>query len=265
MNSKPLASPTTVEQAGILSRFLAAIIDTFIAWHLFHLASALVISATVNPERTAITGLIAGVFFLTNIGLLVTRGQTFGKVILGIQVVDFHDNRLLPFFQIFILRHNFLLPLILCFIWLPGPASYFLLWLFMNLDAAPIFLTERRCFHDYLAGSKVLRYDPLRSHNLPGSRIEQHELFEDMRPTPHVNWQLASLEKRVSMLLALAGQEGDREAALRKLAPTGLTSKNYFEKTIVAIQLFAESATDEDSKASAAELLIKVKTVEEHL
>ena len=108
-----------------------------------------------------------------------------------------------------------------------------------------------------------MRYDPLRSYSSPGSRIEQHELFEDMRPTPHVNWQLASLEKRVSMLLALAGEEGDREAALRKLELTGLTSKSYFEKTIVAIKEFSDGVDDEKSKSSAAELLTKVKTVEE--
>lgn len=144
MNSKPTAPPTTVESAGLLPRFIAAIIDTFVAWHQFHLVSALIISTTFNPERTAITGLIAGAFFLINIGLLVKRGQTFGKVIMGIQIVDFHDNRLLPFFQIFILRHNFLLPLIVSSIWLPGPASYFLLWLFMNLDAAPIFFERTK-------------------------------------------------------------------------------------------------------------------------
>lgn len=264
MNSKT-AEPTTITLVDVFPRFLAAIIDTFVAWQLFHVVSAIALPATTQPTRTSIDALIAGMFFLVNIWLLVARGQTFGKLITGIQVVDYHDNRLLPFFRIFVLRHNFLLPLILTAILYPGIISYFLLWMFMNLDAAPIFLTGRRCVHDYVACSKVVRFDPLRSHWSPGSQIEQHEVFEDMQSKPHVNWQLARLEKRVSMLLALAGQEGDKEAAIQKLAPTGLTAESYFEKTVEAIRNFAETATDEDTKASASKLMARVNAIEKHL
>ena len=264
MNSDPNASRASSELASLLPRFLAAMIDTFVAWQLFHTLSALAFPATVHPFQTTMNGLIAGIFFLINIWLLVTRGQTFGKFITRIQVVDYHDNRLLPFFRVFILRHNLLLPFIALYIYSPG-ICIILLWIAMNLDVAPIFFAGRRCIHDYVACSKVVRFDPLRSHYSPGTQIEQHELFNEQPTTPQQNWQLARLEKRLSLLLALTGQEGDKEEALQKLEPTGLSSRRYFQKTVVAIEKFAESATDTESKTSAFELLARVNAIEEHL
>ena len=275
MNQNPYASPTAalspahdkiveVKLAWVPTRFLAAMIDNIITYVLFFGVFASAFSATTQPGRTMIMALVAAVFLLINVWLLVTRGQTYGKLILGIQVVDYHDNRLLSFFRIFLLRHNFLLPLILIALYYPGISHYFL-WLASVLAVIPILFAEKRCLHDYVAGSKVVLFDSARSHNSGGAHTEQHVVFEDLQSAPQVNWQLARLEKRVSMLLALAGEEGDREAALRKLTTTGLTPKNYFEKTVVEIKKFADDVDNEKSKASASELLTRVKTVEDRL
>ena len=93
-------------------------------------------------------------YLVLNGYLLATRGQSIGKWLLGIQIVDADTNELLSIRRIVMQRviPVFLLPV-------PGivtgiPPIGILLVL---IDIAPIFREEPRCVHDMLAGSKVIR------------------------------------------------------------------------------------------------------------
>jgi uncharacterized RDD family membrane protein YckC len=75
--------------------------------------------------------------------LMATRGQSLGKVLLGMKVVNLHDENIPDFYRGVILRVWF--QKLLCAI--PGYAL---------LDALFIFGLEERCLHDYMAATRVI-------------------------------------------------------------------------------------------------------------
>ena len=84
---------------------------------------------------------------------LATSGQTVAKRMLGMQIVSVEDNRTLPFGKLIGLRYAplYLVGLI--------PVLGNLIGL---INPLTIFGNERRCLHDYVAGTKVIRvYDPV--------------------------------------------------------------------------------------------------------
>lgn len=89
---------------------------------------------------------------------LANRGQSIGKILTGIQIVGAHSNALLPFFKVFVLRHMWMLPLNLLAVFAPVPAGGFVLGIIGLVDALLIFGGDRRCLHDYIAGSRVVMY-----------------------------------------------------------------------------------------------------------
>ncbi|MFM7056663.1 MAG: RDD family protein [Planctomycetota bacterium] len=100
--------------------------------------------------------------------MLTTRGQSIGKRLLEIQIVDYRDNGLLPFTRVLITRSFWLMPLALVAIFLPVNAKMIIsvvVGLASFVDSLLIFGQARRCFHDTLAGSIVVRYRPDRSRS----------------------------------------------------------------------------------------------------
>lgn len=88
-----------------------------------------------------------GLFLLLNGYLLMTSGQTLAKRTLGMRIVSVADDKILPIGKLIVLRY---LPQ-----WvlaqLPVVGGFVGL-----VDSLFIFGEERRCAHDYIAGTKVV-------------------------------------------------------------------------------------------------------------
>lgn len=79
---------------------------------------------------------------------LSTAGQTIGKRILGMRIVGYKTNQILSLSKIMSYR---VLPIqLLSLIPVLGPLVGF-------IDVLSIFGAEKRCIHDYLAGTKVVK------------------------------------------------------------------------------------------------------------
>ena len=64
----------------------------------------------------------------------------------------------------FFYRYLWSLPLVGAVILIPGSLDDFLVNIILLLDVLMIFGASRRCLHDLIAGSKVVRYIPGRQH-----------------------------------------------------------------------------------------------------
>ena len=157
--SEEAGTPSGPELAGRGRRLGAYIIDTIIA------GIVLVAVAYFNPGPLGVTmldimrdpmtqqmstaGSIAFViiFMAINSYLLVTKGQTLGKWMLGIRIVDAASNGAATAVKLLGLRYVLvlLLPLI--------PVVGQLLGL---IEVVFIFRDDRRCVHDLIAGTKVV-------------------------------------------------------------------------------------------------------------
>jgi uncharacterized RDD family membrane protein YckC len=144
-------------------RFLGALIDFLVLMPLLVVAgfvfAAFTLSTTPPGQATesspassltqALLSLVSGgaLFLAVHGYLLATRGQTVGKYLLNMQIVSDY-GRLVPFWRLIALRY---VPL-----WLvsaiPGIGAI------MSLaDALAIFRESRKCFHDDIAGTKVIQ------------------------------------------------------------------------------------------------------------
>ena len=108
----------------------------------------------IEPKSNATTTLVAGIsvflsFLVVNGYLLATSGQTVAKRILGIQIVSVEDSKPLPLWKLIGLRY---LPF---FVIAQIPVIAIVVGL---ANALTIFGKEKRCLHDYLAGTKVVVY-----------------------------------------------------------------------------------------------------------
>jgi uncharacterized RDD family membrane protein YckC len=90
--------------------------------------------------------------------LLATRGQTVGKLLTKIQIVDAQSGGLLPFLRVYVYRYLWMLPLVFVVALIPGTVDDGLVNVVAIIDALFIFGAARRCLHDYIAGSKVVLY-----------------------------------------------------------------------------------------------------------
>jgi len=104
-----------------------------------------------DPAARGKTSLISlAVFLLLNGYLLVARGQTIAKAALGMRIVR-PDRGKVSAFRILGLRYGvgYLVNL--------SPAAGPLIGLLSVLDPLPIFLESRRCLHDLIADTIVIR------------------------------------------------------------------------------------------------------------
>ena len=93
--------------------------------------------------------LVSLIAFLVLHGYLLHRyGQTIGKRLLGIRIVSAADGQLLPLGKLFGLRY---VPIQLAGL-LPVVGNILPL-----VDALFIFREDRRCLHDFIAGTKVIK------------------------------------------------------------------------------------------------------------
>ena len=150
---------TSRSPATLLRRFLATIIDVILV-PLFALLLMLVTGAFEHAEdyagyRPWISAVLLGVasYLCLNGWHLWRRGQTLGKAALGIEIVMQADSTQAPIWRLVCIRALFF-PLL----YLPLLAVIITPWLLLIplLDQGFIFLSARRCLHDYLCGTAVL-------------------------------------------------------------------------------------------------------------
>lgn len=181
MSNNPFAPPTSNEGFGTttatpndelarrFTRFASALVDGFIAMALtIPVAMATGYYARLQAQEVGFVEQLVmslfgmGVVLLLNGYLLATRGQSIGKFLTGIQIVDFQNGGLLPFYRVYVFRYLWLLPIVVITAAIPGTADDLLLNIVALIDSLLIFTQERRCLHDYIAGSKVVLYRPNR-------------------------------------------------------------------------------------------------------
>lgn len=109
-------------------------------------------------EQIAMSFLGMAVMLALNGYLLVTRGQSIGKLLTKIQIVDARNGELLTFLRVYVYRYLWMLPIVLVVAFIPGSIDDLLVNLVSLVDALMIFGADRRCLHDYIAGSKVVLY-----------------------------------------------------------------------------------------------------------
>lgn len=105
--------------------------------------------AAVGMMLLAIGGLA---LLIVQIWLLTTRGQTIAKRILGIRIVTVADNANPGFVKAVLLRW-FVPELITLFLNLLAPLGF----IFFVVDSCFIFRADRRCIHDLIAGTRVVK------------------------------------------------------------------------------------------------------------
>ena len=103
----------------------------------------------ITLVETALMGVLGFVVFVVIHGyFLATQGQTIGKKLVGTRIVGFDSNNILPLWKVIFLRY---LPLtVVSHIPVVGGLIAFVNYLF-------IFGKNKRCVHDYIAGTKVVK------------------------------------------------------------------------------------------------------------
>lgn len=167
--STPLAAAPEPELADRGVRLGAFLLDYMLSV-LVMLPGALIIGpafvglvlAVARGEQPDLNAIDAGSFLLgllvlasggfallvVQVVMLSTRGQTIGKRLLGIRVVRYPDASPAGFVHAWFLR-NFVRGLIQVLPWVG--------FLFFIVNCCFIFREDRRCIHDFIAGTKVVK------------------------------------------------------------------------------------------------------------
>ncbi len=178
MSNNPYAPPATVQMhaseaatsggdvlAGRFTRLAAAIVDSLLMMAIIFPIQYLTGSFSramaqqigwIEQIGMSLFGYL--VMLTLNGYLLLDRGQTIGKMLTGIQIVDAQNGALLPFLRVFVFRYLWLVPLSAIVIFIPGAWDDQLVGLVALIDVLMIFGAERRCLHDHIAGSRVVLY-----------------------------------------------------------------------------------------------------------
>jgi uncharacterized RDD family membrane protein YckC len=153
----PIAPESNVpadELARRGDRLLASIIDSFllfIPWMIVMFATGYWDRLTsmefgsIDQLATAFIGIL--LYVILNGYHLNYYGQTLGKRVVGIRVVSFDNNEILPLWKLLALRF---LPLSIVSS-MPGLGSFA-----SFVDSLFIFRSEKRCVHDLIANTKVV-------------------------------------------------------------------------------------------------------------
>lgn len=164
MSDNPYAAPSAVvadvvPQGEIMKadrgeRLLAAIVDgvTFMVIMVPLLMSgAFMADGSINPDIMGASGVLTGFAFLVlvviNFVMLHKTGQTIGKKVVGVKIVRVDGSRA-SLRRIFFLR--ILVNSLIGMIPLAGGV-------YSLVDVLFIFGEERRCVHDYIAGTVVIK------------------------------------------------------------------------------------------------------------
>jgi uncharacterized RDD family membrane protein YckC len=152
----PRVASSEIKLAGRGARFVAFLLDfsstLLLAIVLFFLVTRglLIDDEPVRESHywgLVITVLFAFVFSGVNSGLLSRNGQTIGKKLMRIRIVSV-DGSYLPASRILARRY---------FPWWAVELIPFVGGIFTVVDALFIFRTDRRCIHDFIGGTIVVK------------------------------------------------------------------------------------------------------------
>ncbi len=144
------------ELAGRGARLGAALIDTAIQLGVFY-GLAYTVFTSLRPENVATRGLVGTIAINFGLGillfaaihgyLLATQGQTVGKKLVGLRIVGIDGERL-PFGKLIGMRYavGWLITMV------PVVGMVYAL-----VDSLFIFREPRRCLHDLIAGTIVVK------------------------------------------------------------------------------------------------------------
>lgn len=170
MSGMDPAGETGDPLAGRMARLGAAIVDGILMLIIIvpvQFASGYITRTSQNQASVIEQLLMAlvgiGTMLLLNGYLLAKRGQTLGKIAAGVQIVDYQTGHLLPFLRVYVYRYLWNLPLVVLAAVIPGTADDIVVNLVILIGVLMIFGAERRCLHDYIAGSKVVVFKPGRA------------------------------------------------------------------------------------------------------
>lgn len=165
MNEKNLYSPPSAELvtlvennlAGRWARLGGSLIDGVVAgvviFPVMYVTGfwSKVISDNMTMLDTVLLGLFGLAVYLILNGYLLSRyGQTIGKKVVGTKIVSVDSDEILPLWKIFFIRY---LPVnVVSQTPLVGP-------LLVIIDSLFIFRSDKRCIHDLVAGTKVIKAD----------------------------------------------------------------------------------------------------------
>src|SRR5215472_8607535 len=147
LTGKPVARPL----ASRISRLLAVGLDVFLSFSPIAAGFIIFQGSIEKPQiaevRFGIWILGSLVFLSIQMILLSLRGQTLGKMAVGIRIVNFDDASNPGFWRAVVLRG-----------WVPGFIVAIPVFgaLFGLADVLSIFGEEKRCIHDLIAGTKVV-------------------------------------------------------------------------------------------------------------
>ena len=170
---KPVAHPLEEELADRGTRLVATILDSvFLLVALFAIMIPAMfwltsLNSDAFPEVSDWQGSLLStlyvnvVFLLINGYLLYDRGQTLGKYIMKIQVVDQATSELLSFSRVCFYRHLWPLPISLILLFTLGSElEGMIINLMWVIDSLFIFGGSKLCLHDQIAYSRVVRFQP---------------------------------------------------------------------------------------------------------
>lgn len=161
VNDSELAGRGTRLGAALIDRLLAALVALpgMVVMGPAFMQIVIAAGRGEDPDMEAISAgsfvlgaLLAGLgllaLFIVQVWMLSTRGQSIGKRVLNIRIVLFRDNSNPGFLHAWLLRN--LVPGLI------GVVPY-VGFLFVLVDLCFIFGEQRRCVHDYIAGTKVVK------------------------------------------------------------------------------------------------------------
>ena len=165
LNPAPFSKEGNEQLAGRFTRLAAAIVDGILMMGVLlpiqfgtdYIGRARIGAVSVS-EQLGMSALGLVVFLLFNGYLLHSRGQTIGKYLTKIQIVEEGTGRLLPFQRVYLFRYLWTLPFILLVLFIPGQTDDLIVNIVVLIDALLIFGVDRRCLHDYIAGSTVVLF-----------------------------------------------------------------------------------------------------------
>lgn len=147
--------------ATLSQRFRAFLVDALPVSFCYYLAEtgAKMIDPKGVPNAEGATLLVVGclislTLLIINVTMLCTRGQSIGKRLMNIRIVNFDDGARPGFVAVILLRG--IVGGIIGMVPYVGLA-------YSSADVACIFREDRRCLHDWLAGTQVVQGQPPQS------------------------------------------------------------------------------------------------------
>ena len=145
------ADSTNDELAGRFTRFAAALVDGLLMMAI--IGPVMFATGYFQRAQTQQAGpleilgmslLGVGVMLAFNGYFLFQRGQTIGKILTKIQIVDAQDGKLLPFLRVYVYRYLWMTPIVLVVAFIPGATDDLLVNVLGLIDSLLIFGGERR-------------------------------------------------------------------------------------------------------------------------